>query len=94
MASLILNWKLVEAESRILKQSSEQRERKFSEPLRCINMWECWSEERCSHLFADVFFSSASLHSSDKSKKKMEIEAMCSFDGRFISFDFECRCGR
>ena len=26
MASLIFNWKLVEAESRILKQSSEQRE--------------------------------------------------------------------
>ena len=32
MASLIFNWKLVEAESRILKQSSEQRERQFSEP--------------------------------------------------------------
>ena len=27
MASLIFNWKLVEAESRILKQSSEQREK-------------------------------------------------------------------
>ena len=34
------NWKLVEAESRILKQSSEQRERQFSEPLRCLKMWE------------------------------------------------------
>ena len=33
MASLILNLKLVEAESRILKQSSEQKERQFSEPL-------------------------------------------------------------
>ena len=32
MASLIFNWKLVEAESRIVKQSSEQRERQFSEP--------------------------------------------------------------
>ena len=40
MASLIFNWKLVEAESRILKQSSEQRERQFSEPLRCLKMWE------------------------------------------------------
>ena len=29
MASLIFNWKLVEAESRILKQSSEQREPQF-----------------------------------------------------------------
>ena len=31
MASLIFNWKLVEEESRILKQFSEQRERQFSE---------------------------------------------------------------
>ena len=30
MASLNFSWKLVEAESRILKQSSEQRERQFS----------------------------------------------------------------
>ena len=29
MASLIFNWKLVEAESRILIQSSKQRERQF-----------------------------------------------------------------
>ena len=36
MASLIFNWKLVEAESRILKQSSEQSERQFSEPLRYL----------------------------------------------------------
>ena len=36
MAFLIFNWKLVEAESIILKQSSEQRERQFSEPLRCL----------------------------------------------------------
>ena len=48
MASLIFNCKLVEAESRILKQSSEQRERQFSEPLRCLKMWDCLSEERCS----------------------------------------------
>ena len=31
MASLIFNWKLVEAESRILKQSSEQGSDNFSE---------------------------------------------------------------
>ena len=48
MASLIFNWKRVEAESRILKQSSEQRERQFSEPLKCLKMWECLSEARCS----------------------------------------------
>ena len=30
MASFLFNWKLVEAESRILKQPSEQRERQFS----------------------------------------------------------------
>ena len=42
MASLIVNWKRVEAESRILKQSSEQRERQFSEPLKCLKMWECF----------------------------------------------------
>ena len=36
MASLIFNWKLVEAESRILKQSSEQRERQFSEVLKIV----------------------------------------------------------
>ena len=30
------------AESRILKQSSEQRERQFSEPLKCLKMWECF----------------------------------------------------
>ena len=40
---LNFNWKLVEAESRILKQSSEQRERQFSEPLRCLKMWGCLS---------------------------------------------------
>ena len=50
MASLIFNWKLVEAESRILKQSFEQRERQFSEPFRCLKMWECLSEERCSRM--------------------------------------------
>ena len=44
MASLIFNWKLVEAEARILKQSSEQRERQFSELLRCLKMWECRRE--------------------------------------------------
>ena len=33
MASIIFNWKRVKAESRILKQSSEQREQHFSEPL-------------------------------------------------------------
>ena len=33
---LIFNWKLAAAESRILKQSSEQMERQFSEPLRLI----------------------------------------------------------
>ena len=31
VASLIFNWNLVEAESKILKQSFEQRERQFSE---------------------------------------------------------------
>ena len=41
MASLIFNWKLAEAKSRILKQSSEERERQFSELLRCLKMWEC-----------------------------------------------------
>ena len=50
MASLIFNWKLVEAESRILKQSSEQSERQFSEPFRCLKMWECLSEVRCSRM--------------------------------------------
>ena len=50
MASLIFNWKRVEAESRILKQSSEHRERQFSEPLKCLNMWECLSEARCSRM--------------------------------------------
>ena len=38
MASLIFNWKLVEAESRILKQTFEQREQQFSEPLKCKNL--------------------------------------------------------
>ena len=50
MASLIFNWKRVEAESRILKQSSEHLERQFSEPLKCLNMWECLSEARCSRM--------------------------------------------
>ena len=50
MASLIFNWKRVEAESRILKQSSEHRERQFSEPLKCLNMWECLSEAKCSRM--------------------------------------------
>ena len=50
MASLIFNWKRVEAESRILKQSSKQRERQFSEPLKCLKMWECLSEARCSRM--------------------------------------------
>ena len=36
---------VIEAESRILKQSSEQREGQFSEPLRCLKMLECfWGE--------------------------------------------------
>ena len=50
MASLIFNWKLVEAESRILKKPSEQRERQFSEPLGCLKMWVCLSEARCSRM--------------------------------------------
>ena len=50
MASLIFNWKRVEAESRILKQFSEQRERHFSEPLKCLKMWKCLSEARCSRM--------------------------------------------
>ena len=50
MTSLIFNWKLVEAGSRILKQSFDQRERQFSEPLRCLKMWECLSEERCARM--------------------------------------------
>ena len=29
----------MEAESRILKQSSEQRKRQFSEPLKCLNIY-------------------------------------------------------
>ena len=48
MASLIFNWKQVEAESKILKESSEQRERHFSEPLKCLKMWECFLEARCT----------------------------------------------
>ena len=50
MASLVFNWKLVEAESRILKQSSEQRETQYSEPLKCSKMWEGLSEGRCSRM--------------------------------------------
>ena len=50
MASLIFNWKRVEAESRILKQSSEHRERQFSKPLKCLKIWECLSEARCSRM--------------------------------------------
>ena len=50
MASLIFNWKLVEAESRILKQSPEQREPQFTEPLRCLKMSEFLSEARCSRM--------------------------------------------
>ena len=50
MASLIFNWKLIEAELRILKQSSEQREQQFSEPLRC----QCLSEARCSRMQVDT----------------------------------------
>ena len=50
MASLIFTWKLVEAELRILKQLSEQREQIFSEPPRRLKMWECLSEERCSQM--------------------------------------------
>ena len=50
MASLIFKWKLVETESRILKQSSEQRERQFSESLRCLKMWEGFSDERSSRM--------------------------------------------
>ena len=33
-----------------LKQSSQQRQRQFSELLRCLKMWECLSEERCSQM--------------------------------------------
>ena len=50
MASLIFNWKCVEAESRILKQSSEHRERQFSKPLKCLKIWECLLEARCSRM--------------------------------------------
>ena len=50
MASLIFNWKRVEAESRILKQSSEHWERQFSKPLKCLKMWECLSAARCSRM--------------------------------------------
>ena len=39
MASLIFNWKRVEAESRILKQSSEHRERQFSQVLKYVGMF-------------------------------------------------------
>ena len=38
MTSLIFNWKRVEAELRILKQSSKQRERQLSQPLRCLKV--------------------------------------------------------
>ena len=34
--------KRVEAESRILKQSSEQRERQFSEPFKCLCSEDCF----------------------------------------------------
>ena len=50
MASLIFNWKRVEAESTILKQSSEHQERPFSKPLKCLKIWECLSEARCSRM--------------------------------------------
>ena len=50
MASLIFNWTFVDTESRILKQSSEQRARQFSELVRCLKMWECLSEEICSRM--------------------------------------------
>ena len=56
MASLTFNWKLVETESRILKQCSEQRERQFSETLRCLKMWEFLSEERCSCEWRSVYW--------------------------------------
>ena len=48
MASIIFNGKLVEAESRILKQSSEQRDRQFSEPLRRLKipLKACYSLKR------------------------------------------------
>ena len=46
MASLILNWKLVEAESKLLKHSSKQREQQLSEPLVCLkNGNGCLSED-------------------------------------------------
>ena len=73
MASLIFNWKRVEAESRILKQSSEHRERQFSEPLKCLNMWECLSEaKKCSE---DCFkiLDSASTRFQLKIKEAMHI---------------------
>ena len=54
MAYLIFYWKLVEAELRILEQPSEQRERQFSEPLRCLKMCKCLSSERCSQMCGEV----------------------------------------
>ena len=51
MSTLIFNWKLVEAESRILKQSSEQRKGQFSEPLRCLKLWECLITDASVHWF-------------------------------------------
>ena len=46
MASLILNWKLVEARSKILKHSSKQRLQQLSEPLVCLkNGNGCLSED-------------------------------------------------
>ena len=62
MASFIFNWKLVEAESRISKHSSEQSERQFSEFLRCLNdplrllghsSYQC---KRCRNLFIDTAY--------------------------------------
>ena len=62
MTSLIFNWKLGEAELKIVKQSFEQREWQFSEPLRCFKMWEYLSEERCSQIDFTRYNRHHSLH--------------------------------
>ena len=47
MVSMVFNWNLLEAESRIFKHSSEQRELQLSELLMRLNIFECLSEGRC-----------------------------------------------
>ena len=66
MASLFFNWKRVEAESRILKQSSEHRERQFSKPLKCLKIWEALSRMLPRMLlenFSTITFTSDSCQS-------------------------------